>query len=687
MFNKTEKDEKNYLAFVRGEIYNWIDSLAKTIKKCADEISDAQHYFVSAAHEMDTAEKASIEFSIENAQATQEHAIERKEKAERLVASPYFGRVDFIVKGTKETKTIYIGISNFDTEERHLIYDWRAPISSLFYDYEKGNASFIAPAGKTEGKITLKRQYRIRFGNMEYMFDSSLKINDDILQEALSHASSEKMKNIISTIQREQNAIIRDETHNIMLIQGVAGSGKTSIALHRVAYLLYRFKGELTAKNVLILSPNKVFGNYISNVLPELGEENITEIEMEDLAALLLGESPRFQGFYDQVDALSHTTDDAYIENIRFKATLDFAKKLEAFLRDFDRNNFEAEAISVRNGQAVVDASRIQRLYNFCQGKSITEKIDSLTYDVVDDLECQLDADLGNKQKTFIRQQIQGMFRDTRPFGAYASFLKSIGRADLIPKSQKTLEYSDVFPFLYVKSFFEKVELPYPVKYLIIDEMQDYSPIQYMVLSKLFKCKMTILGDSNQAVNPYTSTTIDDIKEVFHGAFCIELLKSYRSTYEIMSFAQKIIPNKRLVMMERHGDEPEIKKVKDENALTQEMQSLFEAFRNNDTFNSLGVICKNQEEADKLYEKLTKAGEVIRLVNSQSKEFTDGIMVVSAHMAKGLEFDQVIIPGVDSENYLKEIDKYMLYVACTRAMHKLTLLYQGKITKFLDFKS
>ena len=145
MFNKTEKDEKNYLAFVRGEIYNWIDSLAKTIKKCADEISDAQHYFVSAAHEMDTAEKASIEFSIENAQATQEHAIERKEKAERLVASPYFGRVDFIVKGTKETKPIYIGISNFDTEERHLIYDWRAPISSLFYDYEKGNASFIAP--------------------------------------------------------------------------------------------------------------------------------------------------------------------------------------------------------------------------------------------------------------------------------------------------------------------------------------------------------------------------------------------------------------------------------------------------------------------------------------------------------------------------------------------------------------
>jgi len=687
MFNATEQDEKNYLAFVKGKIYNWIDELTQTTKKCSDEINDSQHYFVDAVHEMDNAEKASFQLSMDNAQASQEHAIERKEKAERLVASPYFGRVDFEADGAKEPNPIYIGISNFDTQEKHLVYDWRAPISSLFYDYEKGKASFVAPAGETKGEITLKRQYRIRGGNMEYMFDSSLKINDDILQEALSHASSEKMKNIISTIQREQNAIIRDESHKIMLIQGVAGSGKTSIALHRVAYLLYRFKGELTANNVLILSPNKVFGNYISNVLPELGEENITEVEMEDLATMLLGDSCHFQSFYEQVDALSHTSDDSYIENIRFKATLDFAKKLDSFLLNFDKNNFEATDISVRNNQAYVDASRIQRLYTYSQGKSIAERIDSITYDVVDDLECQLDADLGRKQQTFIRQQIQGMFRDTRPFGAYASFLKSLGREDLIPKSQKNLEYTDVFPFLYVKSFFEKIELPYPVKYLIIDEMQDYSPVQYMVLNKLFKCKMTILGDSNQAVNPYTSTTIDDIKEVFPSSFSIELLKSYRSTYEIMSFAQNIIPNSKLVMMERHGDVPEVKKMKNDTAFLRTMHTMFNDFRNNDSSSSLGVICKNQEEADKLHEKLTAAGETIRLVNAQSKEFSNGIMVVSAHMAKGLEFDQVIVPNVDADSYTKEIDKYMLYVACTRAMHKLTLLYQGKLTQFLDFKA
>jgi len=619
MFNKTEDDEKKYLTCVKDRIYLWIDSLSKEIQRCSEQIAESQKYYVDSIHEIDNAEKASIQMSIDTFFASQEHALERKAKAERLAQSPYFGRVDFLREDSSECENIYIGISNFDSDNKQYVFDWRAPISSLFYDYEKGKASFVAPGGKINGNISLKRQYRIRNGEMEYMFDSSLKINDDILQEALSHASSQKMKNIIATIQREQNTIIRDESHRIMLIQGVAGSGKTSIALHRVAYLLYRFKGELTANNVLILSPNKVFGNYISNVLPELGEENITEIEMEELASALLGYNTQFQTFYQQVDALSHTSDDDYIEAIKFKSSLEFAKKLDNYLKDFDYNNFVAEDITIRN-EATVMASRIEHYYRYTHGEPIAVRIDRITDDVIDDLECQLDSDLGRKQKTLVRQMIQGMFQETKPFGVYVRFLKSIGREDLIPGSSKNLEYADVFPYIYVKSFFEKIELPYEVKYLIIDEMQDYSPIQYLVLERLFKCKMTILGDANQAVNPYSSTNLDAICAVLPSSFSIELLKSYRSTFEIMSFAQKIIYNPKLEMMERHGDVPGVQQCENNNQMFEKIKGIIDSFQNTD-FTSMGIVCKNQDEADYVYKELVNAGSGVRLITLIARSF------------------------------------------------------------------
>lgn len=681
MFNETEFDERVYLSKIKEKLYLWIDSLSKEIQRCNEQIDESQKYYVKSIHEIDNAEKASIQMSINALLASQEHALERKNKAERLVQSPYFGRVDFKRNNSSECENIYIGINNFDSDNKQLIFDWRAPISSLFYDFEKGEASFIAPSGEINGIISLKRQYRIRNGELEYMFDSSLKINDDILQEVLSRASSQKMKNIIATIQREQNTIIRDESHRIMVIQGVAGSGKTSIALHRVAYLLYRFKDELTSNNILILSPNKVFGNYISNVLPELGEENINEIEMEELAAELLGCSARFQTFYQQVDAVSHAENNSYIDAIRFKSSLDFARKLEKYLKDFDNSNFIAEDITIRNG-ATVMASRIEHYYRYTRGNPIAVRIDRIADDVIDDLECQIDSDLGKKQKALIHQMIQGMFRKTNPFDVYICFLKTIGCEDLIPESPKNLEYADVFPYIYIKSFFEKMKLPYEVKHLIIDEMQDYSPIQYLVLDRLFKCKMTILGDAAQAVNPYSSTNIETICAVLPSSFSIELLKSYRSTFEIMSFAQKIIPNPKLILMERHGEVPSVFQCENNEEMFEKIKRIIESFIKDD-FLSMGIICKNQDEANFFHKRLVESGIIVRLISSDSKDFSDGVMIVSAHMAKGLEFDHVIIPAVDSKNYSEEIDKYMLYVACTRAMHKLDVLYVGSPSKFL----
>lgn len=234
---------------------------------------------------MDHTEKVSVRQSINQVAIPGENAVAKKKRLRKLLESPYWGRIDFIEEDENKSNPIYIGIYSFfdETLNTNTIHDWRAPISAMYYDFELGEAYYEAPSGRIEGNILLKRQYRIRNGKMEFMLENSVNIHDDILQKELSKSSDEKMKNIVATIQRDQNVIIRNETSRALIIQGVAGSGKTSIALHRIAFLLYRFKETITSKDILIISPNKVFADYISNVLPELGEEKIPEMGMEEL--------------------------------------------------------------------------------------------------------------------------------------------------------------------------------------------------------------------------------------------------------------------------------------------------------------------------------------------------------------------------------------------------------------------
>ncbi|WP_245773046.1 UvrD-helicase domain-containing protein [Paenibacillus catalpae] len=220
------------------------------------------------------------------------------------------------------------------------IYDWRSPVAGLFYDYNVGSARYIAPEGEIEGDIELKRQYRIKQGVMDYMIESSININDEVLQKELSQTSDEKMKNIVATIQKEQNEIIRNESSYELLIQGVAGSGKTSVALHRIAFLLYRHKGLLTPDNMLILSPNKVFSDYISNVLPELGEEQIAEIGFDAIAASELASVCTFQTFDEQVSELAVSPEPDLIERIRFKANMAFVTEMDRFVNEVEENYF-----------------------------------------------------------------------------------------------------------------------------------------------------------------------------------------------------------------------------------------------------------------------------------------------------------------------------------------------------------
>lgn len=264
----------------------------------------------------------------------------------------------------------------------------------------------------------------------------------------------------------------------------------------------------------------------------------------------------------------------------------------------------------------------------------------------------------------------------------YKDFYHFIGKPELFKfKSRRTLEYADAFPLLYVKFYFDGLQSYDYVKHLLVDEMQDYTPVQYAVLSKLFKCKKTILGDSNQSVNPYSSTSITEIKKVFPAADTVELLKSYRSTYEITNFAQQLSDNDKLVPIERHGKEPQMTKCKSIQSEFEEIRKLSREFLNSDR-NALGIICKTQAQADTIHQALKDLDDHVYLLSFDSDEFHEGIIITSAHMAKGLEFDQVIVPFVDESTYHTDLDKSLLYIACTRAMHKLDLTYSDKISPF-----
>src|SRR5882762_7091933 len=295
MFNATEREERGYLEVILEKLESAIQRVDETVRQQSG---------------MDDADMVAAGQSINRMAYSGESAVLHRKKLLRLLDTPYFGRIDFTTG--EDPVPVYIGIGTFTDEANrgNLIYDWRAPISSMFYDYELGEAAYETPSGKIPGNIVLKRQYRIRKGRMEFMIENSVNIQDDVLQKELSKSSDERMKNIVATIQRDQNQVIRNETAAVMIIQGVAGSGKTSIALHRIAFLLYRFKDTLSAKDILIISPNKVFADYISSVLPELGEEHIPEIGMDELAEELLERKFPFQTFFQQVYSLLDKNDE-----------------------------------------------------------------------------------------------------------------------------------------------------------------------------------------------------------------------------------------------------------------------------------------------------------------------------------------------------------------------------------------
>lgn len=676
-FNQTEKQEKEYLKQIISFLKKVIGNTDASVKDHVDTLAEYKDYIWSNK-DIDPHEIRSMRESILNHFALGESVINKHKRLTKILAIPYFGRIDFLEKKeNSKVMPIYIGIHTFyDPESRAtLIHDWRAPVSSMFYDHELGEAGYRSPSGEIKGVISLKRQYRIRGGKMEFMIESALTVHDDILQKELSSNVDDKMKNIVATIQREQNQIIRNEDIRMLIIQGVAGSGKTSIALHRIAYLLYTFRDSISSKDILIISPNKVFSDYISNVLPELGEETVPETSMEQILSGVLEHKYKYQTYFGLVNELLEKPSSSLIDRIAYKASFGFISELDKFILHIENTYFKAADVKLTK-YITIPAPFIEEQYLRFNRYPIRRRFDAMADYMLDMLKIQYAFTVTTAGRNLLKKEIRLMFAGNNDIQVYKDFFKWTNNPGMFKmRKGHTLEYSDLAPLAYLHLALEgNGNQPFRVKHLLIDEMQDYSPIQYKVIQKLFPCRKTVLGDAGQSVNPYGSSTAETIQKSLTASEIMKLCKSYRSTFEITDFAQKIHPNAELEPVARHGEKPQILQFGSAVEELSGIMGLISTYRKSG-YKSLGIICKTEQQAREMADMLKSYANDISFLSSQSSAFVQGIVIISAHMAKGLEFDEVIIPQTDERNYRSEIDKSMLYVAVTRAMHRLTLTF------------
>lgn len=634
IFNKTQEQEIEYLQHMITIVKSFVESADLSVKEHVDTLKEYKDYLWSNK-DIDPQEIRSMRESILNLHASGENMIFKRAGVARILDNPYFGRIDFRRLGENSKVTpIYIGVHNFyDHKERvNLIYDWRAPVAGMYYEHELGEAEYDSPEGVVKGEISLKRQYRIRKSRLEFMFESSVTIQDDILQKELVTNTDEKMRNIVATIQKEQNRIIRNMDALVLIIQGVAGSGKTSIALHRIAYLLYAMKGGLESSDVLIISPNKVFADYISNVLPELGEEMVPESSVGEILAGVLDSRYRYQTFLEQAEMLITDPQPAYVERMRYKSSYEFVTQLERFIIFAENNFFKAadlkltEHITIPSEYIDAQFRRFNRYPMRVRFDAMADYIVEMAY-----ADCRISVSTFDRRK--IKQKIKGMFIGNDDIDVYKRFYSWTGNPGMFKlRKDRSLEYSDLAPLAYIHLAFEGSSCIYKVKHLLIDEMQDYTPIQYKVLQKLFNCRKTILGDIGQSLIPYTSSDAGMIRKVFVNGVVMKLSKSYRSTYEIAA--------------------------------------LINEFKDS-SYDSLGIICRSERLASELKEFLSVYVDDINHISTKTAAFSKGVVITSVSMAKGLEFDEVIIPCLDS--FKSDSDLALLYIAVTRAMHRLTM--------------
>lgn len=676
--------ENQYLNTTLELINKRLGELNKSSKKLEGVFSlSNEEYFeylkrnANKINEEDVVELVNMQGRLDDLQQDSIDYVKLENIYHKMLNKPYFSSI-IINEKRQGNEKYYIGINSLlDDNKNFQVVDWRSPIASIFYDYEQGECEIKTNSSILKCELLNKRQYGISDGKLDYYFDSTINIEDDILKSALGSNASSQMKSIVQTIQREQNTIIRGDENKTLIVQGVAGSGKTAIALHRIAYLMYKMKGKITSENFVFISPNNAFSSYISSVLPDLAEDDIEKLQLDLIARKLLRKHLILERKYEQVERLIDAND---ISEYKYKTSYQFLQDLIDFANKNYIENFHLDNFSVRDIE--IDVKKINNLFFgrysdrdlFTRLKWITDNIFDIYFYKIKKPETVV------KLKELIFKKLYATIDNKNCVRAYINFLQSKGMTlNLIGDKVKN---EDAYGILFFKMFIFGVEKYDNIKHLVIDEMQDYSPLQLYILDQLFNCPKTILGDCNQTLDISSANqNLKNMKTVISGdCEVLELNKSYRSTVEIANFFNFIGGKNNASVVSRHGDSVETINASNNNYETK-IVDLINHYKDLG-YNSIGIITKTNKLAKKLYSKISNLCENISLIDDNIDGYDNKICIISAFNSKGLEFDGVIILDSD-EIYKTSIDKNLLYIASTRALHKLSIISIEKPSMFI----
>ena len=755
---KTENNEKEleqkHLDNIMVQIKAREKSLKKSIKSAEGEARELNsHFFDDVKLDYD-GYSTSMETALSIHQQQQllserehawQHSAKQLDTVERLEKRPYFARVDFKENGEDKPETIYIGLGSFaDKDDHFLIYDWRAPISSIYYDGKLGKVTYNSPEGEITVDMTKKRQFMIEDGKIINMFDTNESIGDQMLLSVLSEKSSTQMKSIVTTIQREQNKIIRNTSADLLFVQGAAGSGKTSAILQRIAFLLYRYRGNLTSSDVIMFSPNQLFNDYIKNVLPEMGEQNMVQMTYWQFVARRLpgmNVESLFKQFEDQ-------TADTSIS--KFKDSVSFFNLLTRYAKRLNKRGVIFKNIYFRDKKKpYFDKDKIKEIYySFNENYSLANRIDATREELIKMLNRKITPET---KRAWVARTIEGMSqqelndlydRPDQEFESeakeeaflgrkivlaalkgvhkrilhnhflnmraqYLSFLRAVPKMVDLSKwdidedewmkhvedvkdnfKKHDIAMSDVSAYLYLYDLVTGRRTDFEMRYAFIDEIQDYTPFQLAYLKYNFpRAKFTMLGDLNQAI--FTKDEGCSLLKQISGLFdpkktdVVQLTKSYRSTKELTNFTKQILrQGEKIEAFNRKGPKPVIWGRKtDEEAVA----VLSNVLRDNEKHKmTTAVITKDLASAKFVHKMLEDRGEKATLIATANQRLVDGTLIIPSYLAKGLEFDAVIMWGASKENYHRLDETQLVYTITSRAMYKLDIIYTGEKSPLLD---
>lgn len=753
MNTKPEKQqEQQHLDEILEILKKREDELDRTIGKTQSEAKNLNKHFFDDlkldydgySTSMDTALSIHQQQQVlQERQNSWQHSVKQLSTLRRLEKNPYFARVDFQEKN-EDPETIYIGLGSFaDKDDHFLIYDWRAPISSIYYDGKLGKVSYNAPDGEQIVDMIKKRQFIIENGKIVSMFDTNESIGDQMLLNVLNEKSSTQMKSIVQTIQQEQNKIIRDTHSDLLFVQGAAGSGKTSAIMQRIAFLLYRYRGNLNSSDVIMFSPNQLFNDYIKDVLPEMGEQNMVQMTYWQFVSRRVPKI-KVESLFEQFEDVQ---EDSKI--VALKDSLTFFKALTRYSEHLEKKGMLFKNIYFKNKETpFYSKEKIKEIYySFNENYHLRNRVEATKEKLISSLNHRVEPEThkewvsktiesldqeslnklydrpdqefesNDKEEHFLARKI--VMNELQPIakkihknsffnvrGQYLLFLKSIpnlidldrweiSETEWVNHIERVkqrfvkgkIKMADISPYLYLYDLISGRRTDYEMRYAFIDEIQDYTPFQLAYIKYNFpKARFTMLGDLNQAIftKDESKTLLSQISSLFDAdeTSVVQLTKSYRSTKEITDFTKQILrQGAKVESFDRKGPLPAFWK---RDSIEKEYDGLADVLAENENKSlTTAIITKSLAESKKVFEVLKERKIKATLIGSANQRLVNGTLVIPSYLSKGLEFDAVIAWDVSEENYDKLDETQLLYTITSRAMYKLDLIYINKKSNLL----